>query len=235
MGLTTPENLPYPDPGTTLTPLETHFAALAEAVQDGFDAIRTSTAPPVASDAARNALYPTPIQGNAVFRLDRGYTERYYGEYSSGGNPGGRTPADWYPDGVATLPEPVVTDVGSQTLTGTSVWGTLPWAGTNFIIPAPMWVDLSLQSWVAITGASNDGRADVIVSGATTVAAQSHGWGAIAYGTAASGTSKSEARKVVKLNAGTNTVRMSGYRFVANSGTFVLTQNTVTITPIRWA
>lgn len=234
MGLTSPDNIPFPDPGTTLTPLETHFAAQAQATQDALDAVRGSTAPPVASEAARNALYPTPVQGNAVYRLDRGYTERYYSEYASSGNPGGRTPADWYPDGVATLPEPVWVDPGALAPTGSSVWATMTWAGYNLVLPEDAWVRIDWQTWIAVTGASNDLRGDIIVSGATTVNAFSHGWGATAFGSTG-GTVKSTAMKIVKLNAGTNTIRLSGYRFVANTGTFNFNYNSVNITPIRWA
>ena len=52
----------------------------------------------VADAAARNALYPSPVQGNAVFRSDLGYEEVYYAAHNATTNPGGRTPAGWYPN-----------------------------------------------------------------------------------------------------------------------------------------
>jgi hypothetical protein len=51
----------------------------------------------VADAAARDVLYPSPVQGNAVFRADLGYEEIYYGLYNSSTNVGGATPAGWYP------------------------------------------------------------------------------------------------------------------------------------------
>lgn len=97
MGITAPDGIQYPDSDSSFTPLYTYFAALAQSTQDAITGLRGATAPPVGSAAARNALYPTPVQGNSVLRLDLGYTERYFGEYSAGGNPGGATPAGWYP------------------------------------------------------------------------------------------------------------------------------------------
>lgn len=225
----------YPETQSTLGPLAPHFAALAQTSEDAILAVRKSTSTPVASVAERGLVYPTPVQGDSVFRLDRGYVERYYDEYSSTGNPGGKTPADWYPDGTATLPAPVRIDPGAQSPTGTSTWTTLAWTGYDLVLPAAAWVDLDWSMWIAVTGASNDARGDLVVSGATTVNAASNGWGSVAYGNSASGTSKSSTRKIVRLNAGTNKVRVAGYRTVTNSGTFQFSYNNVQITPLRWA
>lgn len=97
MGVTIPDNIPFPDAGTALPPLETHFAAVAEGAQQAVNNLRTATSPAVASEAARNTLYSTAQQGNSVWRLDRGYEERYFSEYSASANPGGASPAGWYP------------------------------------------------------------------------------------------------------------------------------------------
>lgn len=97
MGVTIPDNIPFPDAGTALPPLESHFAAVAEGAQQAVNNVRAAATPGVASEAARNALYSTPVQGNSVWRLDRGYEERYFSEYSAGVNPGGASPAGWYP------------------------------------------------------------------------------------------------------------------------------------------
>jgi hypothetical protein len=50
----------------------------------------------VAGTAVRNSLIPTPNQGDTVFRNDTGLTETYYAAAGTA-NPGGATPADWYP------------------------------------------------------------------------------------------------------------------------------------------
>jgi len=45
--------------------------------------------------AARDALLPSPVQGDKVFRNDLGYEQTYYGAYGTA-NPGGRSAAGWY-------------------------------------------------------------------------------------------------------------------------------------------
>lgn len=51
----------------------------------------------VANQTERDAQYPTPQQGMSVYRLDLGTQEIYYGLYNVSTNPGGKTPAGWYP------------------------------------------------------------------------------------------------------------------------------------------
>lgn len=52
----------------------------------------------VANQAARDAMYPTPIQGNAVWRNDLGYAETYYTLYNSSTNTGGHPNGPgWFP------------------------------------------------------------------------------------------------------------------------------------------
>lgn len=50
----------------------------------------------VASQAERDAQYPTPAQGMSVYRTDLGVTQRYYGLFNVSTNPGGRDTAGWY-------------------------------------------------------------------------------------------------------------------------------------------
>lgn len=223
----------YPETENVLTPLAPHFAALADSADEAITAVRNSSAIPVANEAARGTQFPTPAQGNAVYRLDRGYVERFYDEYASSGNPGGKTPAGWYPDGTATLPAVLDQETGVQTIASTSAWSTLPYAGITLVLPAPAWVEVTLDAWLAVSGVSNDARADVVVSGATTVAAQSHGWGSVAWG--GQGTTRASAHKILKLNTGTNTIRVAGFRTVVNSGTFTISQGHLWVNPQRWA
>lgn len=129
MPLTSPDGIKYPDNDTGYTPQSTHWASLADSTQDAITNLRSASIAPVATLAARNALYPTPVQGNTVSRLDTGYIERYFSEYSSGGNPGGATPADWYP-----------------------IAGALPVArvqrsNTAFTIPSSAYTDVSLTTY----------------------------------------------------------------------------------------
>ena len=73
----------------------------------------------VADAAARDVLYPSPVQGNAVFRNDRGWAEQYYGLYNASTNPGGANPAGWYPVN-GRLPKIVLQLTGGITI-GTSL------------------------------------------------------------------------------------------------------------------
>lgn len=79
----------------------------------------------VASASARDALFPSPVQGNSVFRSDLGYEERYYAAYNSSTNPGGRTPAGWYAgqDGglVPIVPTSVAVGSGSASVSATGL------------------------------------------------------------------------------------------------------------------
>lgn len=50
----------------------------------------------VTSAAARNELYPKPVQGDSVYRLDLGFEERYYETYNSKVNIGGKPNPGWY-------------------------------------------------------------------------------------------------------------------------------------------
>lgn len=51
----------------------------------------------VASAAERATLFPTPVQGDSVFRNDLGEEEIYLAAYNASTNPGGASVAGWYP------------------------------------------------------------------------------------------------------------------------------------------
>lgn len=111
-----------PSGTTDLTPLQTPFALLAQSVDDAMVA-QDATIPAlvVADVAARTAKFPSPVQGNRVWRTNLGGIEAYYGAYNAGTNPGGATPAGWYPisgktptfmafgSGVLSVPNAVTT------------------------------------------------------------------------------------------------------------------------------
>lgn len=52
----------------------------------------------VGTSAARDIVFPSPVQGDMVWRDDLGVIETYYGLYNSTTNPGGRDSAGWYSD-----------------------------------------------------------------------------------------------------------------------------------------
>ena len=71
-------------------------APYAQYVRIGSDWKAMGT-PAVASDAERSVAFPSPAQGDTVFRSDKGWNERYYALYNASSNPGGAVPAGWYP------------------------------------------------------------------------------------------------------------------------------------------
>ena len=75
----------------------------------------------VADATVRDALIPSPNQGDKVFRNDKGYEEQYFALYNASTNIGGATPAGWYPV-AGTVPTCQVVK-NSTTFTSTSgVW-----------------------------------------------------------------------------------------------------------------
>jgi hypothetical protein len=92
-----PGFIPLYDDTTSFAPIQDPFNGTSQAVNAALIAMQKTVAPTVANQAARDALYPTPTQGNRVLRADLGWEEMYYTLYNSGTNPGGATPAGWYP------------------------------------------------------------------------------------------------------------------------------------------
>lgn len=99
MATTTPDNIYYPAGGDSIVPLQTTFATQAASVQNALNAVRNGATPIVADAAARNAIFPSPVQGNAVYRSDLGYVERFYSSWNASTNPGGMYTAGWQRDG----------------------------------------------------------------------------------------------------------------------------------------
>lgn len=92
--------------------------------------LQTASPIAVASQAARDALYPTPVQGQSVFRTDLGVTETYHGLYNASTNPAGATPAGWYPSKAVQVMKrnTVATNINQGAYGGyynTSIWDTL--------------------------------------------------------------------------------------------------------------
>jgi hypothetical protein len=79
MPVTSPDNLYYPASTDQVAPLESILAAMESSVQTAFINRFKTVAQPVASAAARNALFPTPAALNQVYRTDLGQIERYNG------------------------------------------------------------------------------------------------------------------------------------------------------------
>lgn len=116
--------IPYPDGSTAFTPLQQKFADIALGVDSALTTGIGGSPRLANSDAERNGIYPTPVQGNTVNRPDKGYTERYFGTFNPTTNPGGANPAGWYPDSTGM-------SVFLGTFTGTVNNGASPGVGTS--------------------------------------------------------------------------------------------------------
>src|SRR5690606_7593680 len=88
-----------PDDQIRVDQLQVLFATMAGSVNTGLanaiTEINKKTPVGVASVAARNALFPSPTQGNRVYRTDLGKEEVYYNAYNATTNPGGAVSAGW--------------------------------------------------------------------------------------------------------------------------------------------
>lgn len=133
------KNIWTPTGATDLTPLQTPFAALANSVDDALVAQdKTIPALYVANVAERNAKYPSPKQGDRVWRNDTGWQETYYGAYNAGSNPGGASPAGWYPTG-GKMPRFVVLGSGDASIPNQSQTVLTNWASPETNVGMTSW------------------------------------------------------------------------------------------------
>jgi hypothetical protein len=89
----TPEGVYYADNSTPMSVADI-TAAMADSISEELN--KLSNAGIVESEAERDALYPTPIQGNTVFRTDLGAKQTYYAAWNGASNIGGKPTAGWY-------------------------------------------------------------------------------------------------------------------------------------------
>lgn len=154
--------------------------------------------PTVASQAARDILIPLPTQNDSVFRSDRGWTETYFALYNVTTNPGGATPAGWYPTG-GLMPFAQIARSDNAQLLAAAAWvnysGNTIWnvAGskTNGFVPynagwtAPFSGRYSLEASLSSKGAaifggvsldpSTSGRTSLLLESTTATPAFSIG------------------------------------------------------------
>ena len=88
----TPQGVPYATTSDAMSVADI-TAAMATGISEQL--AKLSSAGIVADAAARDALFPTPVQGNTVFRVDLGLSQRYFALYNVTTNPSGRNPAGW--------------------------------------------------------------------------------------------------------------------------------------------
>lgn len=89
---TTAQGVPYATTSDSMSVADI-TAAMATGISEQL--AKLAAAGIVDSQAARDELYPNPVQGNTVFRSDLGSRQTYYAAYNGTTNPNGRTPAGW--------------------------------------------------------------------------------------------------------------------------------------------
>lgn len=138
------------------------------------------------------------------------------------------------------LPAPVsVKGNNTQAVTATS-WADLPnIAAATLNLPQACWVQITVGAWVVAT--AGDVRISANVTGATTlgesqieVGGDSSSWGQVMYAAADTGTRHATSTRVVRLNAGTNTIRVRAYR-TSTGGTVGSNYTTLQVAPLYWA
>lgn len=99
----------FPDGDSQMTPIQTVFASVSSSVDEALLELAGDTPQQANSAAARDAIFPSPQQGDTIYRTDRGWTERYFNIYNAATNPGGTLVAGWHsidfkPSGAAVQP-----------------------------------------------------------------------------------------------------------------------------------
>lgn len=128
---TTPDNIIYPTLTDEVAPLEIIFSTMATSIQNAFTArfgtgaAQKVPALAVANVTERGALFPTPVQGQRVWRNDKGWEESYFALYNATTNPAGTSVAGWYP------------------IAGAMPFGRVVRSGTAAVISSSAYTDIS--------------------------------------------------------------------------------------------
>jgi hypothetical protein len=120
--------------------LEASILTRMSSVEGRATALEASSPVVVTDQSARDAKYPSPVQGNTVFRSDLGYMQRYYSVYNATSNPSGTTGTiGWYEyRGGAPLSENYIINGGfdiwqrgdtTAITTASSYWPADRWNG----------------------------------------------------------------------------------------------------------
>ncbi len=125
-----------------------------------------------------------------------------------------------------------------QAVTATS-WADLPNSpDIQFNVSEAMWVQIVLGAWITASGGTT--RCSVRVSGATTlsetqveVGGDNAVWGQVLYADNTTGSRQCSATRIVRLNAGLNTISVRAYQ--TGAGTNQVNYSSLQVAPLRWA
>lgn len=139
----------------------------------------------------------------------------------------------------APLPNPLTTKgADNQAVTATG-WADLPNApAITLNLAQACWVQITHGAWMVAT--TGDTRASSTVSGATTlsesqleVGGVNSAWGQVLFVTGANVAVQGSGTRFVRLNAGTNTIKLRAYGTVG--GAHQVNYATLQVAPVRWA
>lgn len=169
MATTSPWNIPLFDDSMPVAPLQSLFNGQSSALNAALSSLntgfKTQAATPVASVGERAVIFPAPVQGNAVYRTDLGYEERYFATYDSNSNVAGATPAGWYPlanagpyyYGQKTIDQQLPNGQGAQiTFNNNNALGMSATTGGNVTVPITGWYRVTASLGGFSSGAGNN-------------------------------------------------------------------------------
>lgn len=171
---TTDYNIYYADGDTPLS-IATITAEQATSIDGALGNINKYAGRNVADATERDNFYTSPAQGDTVFRNDTGNIERYYEVFDTNSNPGGKSPAGWYP--AAQVLTPIVPATAS--VTGSQIEikddGTILFNGmsscTLLSVFSPAFANYRIEFNFTNTSASTQVRYNLNTSGADYVTA----------------------------------------------------------------
>lgn len=176
----------------------------------------------VASAAARNALFPAPVQGNTVFRNDLGFSETYYELYSVS-NIGGATTAGWYPTNPITYTLPsgaFLNPVPTSTTDVTNSSATINIPYSNLLCEIDFGAQLQINTTIAVTLTLNiDGSTADTVIGQGSAAAQMNAYSRKLYSTTLTSGSHTIKLRVVTTQASAASVLSADWKITLKAPT----------------
>ena len=139
------------------------------------------------------------------------------------------------------LPDPLSVEGATVQAVTATAWADLPNANAAVLeLIEPCWVQIAHSAWLRST--VGDIRLSSRVTGATTLAENqlqvggpNTAWGQVPYQATSSASNQASGSRIVRLNAGTNTIRLRAYISNGAGGTRQANYSTLQVTPIRWA
>lgn len=187
--------------------------AIPDDLRTVFYALMSRSVPRFSGEAARDAAYPSPVDGQLCM-TGSGTTLRMWTAVGGEWLQFARMAGDLW---SAEMPPSAQAASGSGAMPITQTGGFAPIPNANspkltIDLPAPARVRWTAGFWMAKVGTATDLRCGIGITGATVSAPQSPSWGAVAiHALATTGTIQSEVSKDVDMAAGESEARLEAY------------------------